>query len=90
MKSSELTDVKRRGILATSIKRSTSERIVSKNASQNSVTKIVQVGWNHSTDRKNFCQVRKQFGGGVRELHLSINDSLSKIKENAVKLFFSQ
>ena len=88
MKSTELTDVKRKGILATSIKKSTSERVVSKNASQNSEIKIVQVGWKHSTDRKHFCQVRKQSGGGVRELHLSVNDSLSKIKEEAVKLFF--
>lgn len=49
--------------------------------------KTIQLGWKHSNGSM-FYQVRKQSGGGVRELPLDMSTKLVKVKEEALKLFF--
>jgi len=72
--------------LVNAIKRSTSDRTVVKETSNNEFK--IQIGWKHSNEQCNLAQVRKQCGGGVREVVFLNSDPLSKVMEEAIKLFF--
>ena len=64
--------------LAEAIKKSTYER--TKKVKR---TKMIQVGWKHSNRGHSFNQVKKQCGGGVREISLNFTVTLNAVKEEA-------
>lgn len=83
---SNVKDDEKKETLANSIKQCSNERTTKR--VKRHQTKSVQIGWKHASSGSMFVQVRKQSGGGVRESTFSNSDTLLKIKNEAINLFF--
>ena len=72
--------------LASMIKDAGSERVVKKSSN---CSRLIQIGWKHASSNKSpYTQVRKQSGGGTREVRFQISDKLEEVKSEALRLFF--
>ena len=78
----------RKEVLAETIKRCTAERTTKKMKLSRSNSKLIQIGWKHAITGSEYAQVKKQSGGGTREIKFALSTTLHKIKEEATKPFF--
>ena len=86
MRSSIDASEERKNVLLDSIKSTSKERTIPM-VKFSRGDKKVQFGWKHNNG-SNFTQVRAKSGGGVREFIVEKNETLSKLKERALNLFF--